>query len=228
MSAATHVVAIDGPSASGKSTTAREVATRLGLVHLNSGLLYRAITWSALRDGWIGAPGFDRRLAAVRIELDPDPPTFRLKVDGERPGPWLQSAEVTARVSEVSARAAVRERVNRALRAAADEAGLVVDGRDIGTAVFPDAFLKIFLTASAEERARRRLAERRAEAREDDEDELTAEADRLRERDRYDASRVIDPLARAEDAVELDSTKRGRAEIVDEIVRLYEARASRT
>ncbi len=228
MSAATRVVAIDGPSASGKSTTAREVATRLGLVHLNSGLLYRAVTWVALRDGWIDAPEFDRRLAALRLELEPDAPTFRLKIDGERPGSWLQSAEVTARVSEVSALAAVRERVNEALRAASADAGLVVDGRDIGTAVFPDAFLKIFLTASAEERARRRLAERRADAREDDEGELSAEAERLLERDRYDASRVIAPLARAEDAVELDSTERGRAEVVDEIVRLYEARASRS
>lgn len=226
MSAAGHVVAIDGPSASGKSTTAREVATRLGLVHLNSGLLYRAVTWVSLRDGWIDAPEFDRRLAALRLELEPDPPTFHLKVDGERPGPWLQSAEVTARVSEVSARPVVRDRVNTALRAAAEEAGLVVDGRDIGTAVFPDAFLKIFLTASAQERARRRLAERRAD--ENDEGALTAEAGRLLERDRYDASRVIAPLARAEDAVELDSTERGRAEVVDEIVRLYEARASRS
>ncbi len=225
MTTAGPVVAIDGPSASGKSTTAREVAIRLGLVHLNSGLLYRAVTWAALRDGWIDAPGFERRLAVLRLELEPDAPTFRLKVDGERPGPWLQSAEVTARVSEVSARAVVRERVNGALRAAAEEAGLVIDGRDIGTAVFPDAFLKIFLTASAEERARRRLAERRAD--EKDEGALTAEAGRLLERDRYDASRVIAPLARAEDAVELDSTERGRAEVVDEIVRLYEARASR-
>lgn len=229
MNAARLVVAIDGPSASGKSTTAREVAIRLGLVHLNSGLLYRAVTWVALRDGWIDAPEFDRRLAALRLELEPDAPTFRLLVDGERPGPWLQSAEVTARVSEVSARAVVRERVNEALRAASADAGLVVDGRDIGTAVFPDAFLKIFLTASAEERARRRLAERRADPGDGEQDEgaLTAEADRLRERDRYDASRVIAPLARAEDAVELDSTERGRAEVVDEIVRLYEARTSR-
>lgn len=221
MSDTPRVVAIDGPSASGKSTTAREVATRLGFVHLNSGLLYRAVTWSALRDGWIGAPDFDRRLAGLRLELEPDPPTFHLRVDGERPGPWLQSAEVTACVSEIAARGAVRERVNEALRAAAAGTGLVVDGRDIGTVVFPDAFLKIFLTATAEERARRRLAERRGGA---EADAVNAEADRLRERDRYDASRVIAPLARAEDAIELDSTERGRTEMVDEIVRLYEAR----
>jgi cytidylate kinase len=224
MNTSARVVAIDGPSASGKSTTAHEVAIRLGLVHLNSGLLYRAITWTALRDGWIDAPDFDSRLAALNIELELDPPTFRLRVDEERPGAWLQSSVVTARVSEVSARPVVRERVNRALRAASGSAGLVIDGRDIGTAVFPDAFLKVFLTATAEERARRRLAERREET---EADAVTAEAHRLRERDRYDASRVIAPLARADDAVELDSTARGRAEVVDEIVRLYEARASR-
>ena len=221
-----QVIAIDGPSASGKTTTAREVAVRLGLAHLNSGLLYRAVTWTALRDGWIDAPDFESRLAGLRLGLEPDPPSFRLRVDGERPGPWLQSAEVTARVSEVSARRAVRGRVNEVLRAASAGTGLVIDGRDIGTAVFPDAFLKIFLTASAEERARRRLAERRADRNVDDEGALTAEAARLRERDRYDASRVIAPLARADDAIELDSTERGRGEVVDEIVRLYEARRS--
>lgn len=226
MTVAREVIAIDGPSASGKTTTAREVAVRLGLVHLNSGLLYRAVTWTALRDGWIEAPDFESRLARLRFELDADPPSFRLKVDDERPGPWLHSAEVTARVSEVSARGAVRARVNEVLCAASAGAGLVIDGRDIGTAVFPDAFLKVFLTASAEERARRRLAERRTAPDADDEGALTAEAARLRERDRYDASRVIAPLARADDAIELDSTERGRTEVVDEIVRLYEARRS--
>ena len=215
------VIAIDGPSASGKSTTAREVATRLGFVHLNSGLLYRAITWSALRDGWIGAPDFDVRLAGVELELCPDPPGFHLRVDGERPGPWLQSAEVTARVSELSARALVRERVNAALRTAAGETGVVIDGRDIGTAVFPDAFLKIFLTASPRERARRRVAERRQEPASGT---LADEESRLRARDRYDASRDIDPLSLAPDAIEIDTTELGRGEVVDEIVRRYEAR----
>jgi len=218
-----RVVAIDGPSASGKSTTAREVAHRLGFVHLNSGRLYRAITWVALRDGWIAAPDFDARLAGLRLELTADPPGFHLRVDGEEQGDWLQSPEVTARVSEVSARPPVREKVNAAMREVGGRHGLVIDGRDIGTAVFPDAFLKIFLTASAEERARRRLVERR---RPTEADEVEAEATRLRERDRKDSSREVAPLARADDAIELDTTERGRGEVVDEIVRLYEARKS--
>lgn len=216
-----RVIAIDGPSASGKSSTAREVAGRLGFLHLNSGLLYRAITWVALRDGWISGPGFDRRVAALRLTLQPSPPGFILRVDGERGGPMLQSGEVTARVSAVAAQAVVRETVNAVMRKAGTENNLVADGRDIGTAVFPGAFLKIYLTASPEERARRRLAER-AEA--TPAEAVAAEARRLDERDRYDASRELAPLAKAGDAIELDSTQRGRGEVVDEIVRLYEAR----
>lgn len=218
-----RVIAIDGPSASGKSSTAREVAARLGFVHLNSGLLYRAITWVALRDGWIEAEDFGRRVVALGLTLHPSPPGFTLRVDGERPGSWLQSAEVTARVSAVAARAAVRETVNAVMREAGAATSLVADGRDIGTAVFPDAFLKIYLTASPEERARRRLAER-AEA--TPAEAVAAEARRLGERDRYDAARDLAPLARAPDAIELDTTERGRVEVVDEIVRLYESRDS--
>lgn len=218
-----RVIAIDGPSASGKSSTAREVAVRLGFVHLNSGLLYRAVTWVGLRDGWIEAKDFARRVAALELTLHPSPPGFTLRVDGERPGSWLQSAEVTARVSAVAARAAVRETVNAVMREAGAAMSLVADGRDIGTAVFPDAFLKIYLTASPEERARRRLAER-AEA--TPTEAVAAEARRLGERDRYDAARELAPLARAPDAIELDTTERGRPEVVEEIVRLYESRDS--
>ena len=215
-----RVVAIDGPSASGKSSTAREVAARLGFLHLNSGLLYRAITWVALRDGWISGEDFGQRVVALGLTLRPSPPGFILRIGGERSGPMLQSAEVTARVSAVAAQAVVRETANAVMRQAGAADSLVADGRDIGTAVFPDAFLKIYLTASPEERARRRLMERSeatpAEA-------IEAEARRLGERDRYDAARELAPLAKAEDAIELDTTERSRGEVVDEIVRLYEA-----
>ena len=220
---AVRVIAIDGPSASGKSTTARDVAEHLGFVHLNSGLLYRAIAWTALRDGWIGAPDFDDRVAGIEFTLVPDPPSYRLRVNGARPGDWLHSAEVSRRASQVAERRSVRDRVNAALRSAAHDAGLVVDGRDIGTEVFPDAFLKIFLVASPEERARRRLSDSETEL---GADELATEAERLRERDERDSARVIAPLARADDAVELDNTERSRGEVVEEIVRLYEAKRS--
>lgn len=216
--AAPGIVAIDGPSASGKSSTARDVAARLGMMHLNSGLVYRAITWAALRDGWLLAPDFDDRLASLEFELIPASPAFRLGLAGEEPGRWLQSAEVTARVSDVAERGAVRARVLDLLRAAGRATDLVVDGRDIGTAVFPEATLKIFLTAAAEERARRRLQERREPA---PAAAVAAEASRLRERDRQDSSRIIAPLSRAEDAVELDTTHLARADVVERIVELY-------
>lgn len=220
---ASHVIAIDGPSASGKSTTARDVAERLGFVHLNSGLLYRAVAWIALRDGWIDAPDFAARMKNIEFELTPDPPSYRLRVNGERPGSWLQSAEVSRRASQVAERQVVRDHVNEALRAAAHGAGLVVDGRDIGTEVFPGAFLKIFLVARPEERARRRLSEDEETL---DAELLAAEAERLRERDERDSGRTVAPLARADDAIELDNTERSRGEVVEEIVRLYEARRS--
>lgn len=222
--ATTPVIAIDGPSASGKSTTARDVAERIGFVHLNSGLLYRAIAWTALRDGWIDAADFDARVTNIELDLTPSPPSYQLRVNGERTGPWLHSAEVSRRASQIAERPAVRDAVNAALRAAAGHAGLVVDGRDIGTEVFPDAFLKVFLVASPEERARRRLADDEKPL---DPDELAAEAERLRERDERDSARVHAPLIRADDGVELDNTERSRGEVVEEIVRLYEARRSK-
>jgi cytidylate kinase len=217
------VVAIDGPSASGKSSTARDVARRLGLVHVNSGLLYRAITWAGLRDGWIDTPEFEKRLHAMIIELRLDPPTYELWVDGERAHDWLKSAEVTAGVSRVAARSDVRDRVNEALRAAARTGGVVVDGRDIGTAVFPDALLKIFLTARVEERARRRLAERGSSV---GLEIVAREVNRLVERDRLDSTRILAPLLKADDAIEIDTTAKDAAAVVDEIVHLFEARSA--
>ncbi|MGD8495454.1 MAG: (d)CMP kinase [Gemmatimonadales bacterium] len=221
--AAPRVIAIDGPSASGKSSTARDVAVRLGFVHLNSGLLYRAVTWTALRDGWYTAPDFDRRVGALQLDLVPTGSEFALRMGGERPGAWLQSAAVTGRVSSVAERGAVRDAVNAVMRRAGAATSLVADGRDIGTVVFPDAFLKIYLTASPDERARRRLSEW-AEA--TPAEAIAAEARRLTARDRHDAGREIAPLSRADDAIEIDTTEMGRVEVVDEIVRLYESRKS--
>lgn len=213
------VIAIDGPSASGKSSTAHDVAARLGWIHLNSGLLYRALTWIALRDGWYAEDSVEKYLTNLHFTFFPDPPSYRVAVGGDLLGAELRSAEVTRRVSALSARPEVRRMVVEQLRSAAADLPLVVDGRDIGTVVFPDASLKIFLTADPRERARRRLAERReptpAEA-------IDAEAARLRERDRLDSTREVAPLVRAEDAVELDTTRLTRDDVVDEIVRLYE------
>lgn len=222
---ASVAIAIDGPSASGKSTTAREVAATLGLVHLNSGLLYRAVTWIALRDGWNSDREFTSGLARLKISLVPAPPEFELRIDGCVPGAWLQASEVNARVSAVSARADVRERVTEALRAAAAQMSIVMDGRDIGTVVLPEATLKIFLTAAPDVRARRRLAESPGEP---TEESVSGEVARLAERDRLDAARQIAPLARADDAVELDTTSLTPREVVAKIVELYRAKLPST
>lgn len=218
-----RVIAIDGPSASGKSTTARQVAAALGLVHLNSGLLYRAITWVALRDAWRSDSDWAAGLASLHISLEPSPPEFLLRIDGSPAGASLDAAELNSRVSAVAARPDVRQRVLEVIHASAAGTGAVIDGRDIGTAVFPDAALKVFLTASPDERARRRLAE---QPREVDDAAVSEEIARLGERDHLDATRQLAPLVRAGDAVDLDTTNLSPAEVVARIVALWEQRAS--
>lgn len=219
-----RVVAIDGPAASGKSTTARRVAERLGFVHLNSGLLYRAITWYALREGWgVDAPELETGVGEIDVALVPDGPGLRVEVDGTDPGAALQAPPVSSRVSAVSARPAVRAVVFRHLRAARERFDLVCDGRDIGTTVFPDADVKVFLVAEPAERARRRLLERGDTP---SEEEVAREAERLRARDEADAAREHSPLRRAPDAVEIDTTDRAPEEVVSAIVGLVADRGA--
>lgn len=199
-----RVIAIDGPAASGKSTTARRVAERLGFLHVNSGLFYRAITWAALREGLIGE---EPRLRLLVSELDVEPVVgagfVDVRVEGEAPAGELQGRDVSAYVSKVSAYGFVRDRVLTLLRAAAELADLVCDGRDIGSVVFPHASLKIFLVADLRERARRRLLDYRADP---SDEAIVAEAERLAARDRTDSTRERAPLIRAPDAVEIDTT----------------------
>jgi len=200
------IVAIDGPAASGKSSTARAVAERLGFAHLDSGALYRAFTLVALD---AGLPMVGTRIAALGAER---PVRLALTADGFHPeaagvdvSEAVRRADVTAHVSAVAALPEVRDAVNVLLREAAGlhTRGVVVDGRDIGTVVFPDARLKIFLSASAAERARRRLLQ---ESQVVSPAALAAETARLTARDAADASRAVAPLRRAADAVPLDTT----------------------
>jgi len=213
-----RVIAVDGPAASGKSSTARSVARRLGFVHVNSGLLYRAITWWALDRGIAGdGPAIEAAVPGLDVELVPAQSGFDVSVEGTRPGPGLESPEVTARVSAVSTLPAVREVVLERLRRAGRLHEIVCDGRDIGTAVFPGADLKIFLVADADERARRRLRQRAAPF---TEDEVERETRRLEGRDRLDRSRPLSPLRRAPDAIEIDTTSMPPDEVVDAILEL--------
>lgn len=210
------VIAIDGPSASGKSTTARAVAEALGFAHLDSGSLYRGVTVVALREasrrGLTGQDGLASlgpetilRAAEDRgLMLQPDGKGFAAYLEGEPAEEALRSLEVTAHVSAIAAIPVVREWVNSRLRAMV-RAGqdVVVDGRDIGTVVFPDADLKIFLTASAETRAGRRISQRGQTI---DPGYLEVESQALAARDRADSSRQVAPLRAANDAVHLDTT----------------------
>lgn len=208
------VIAIDGPSASGKSSTARAVAEALGFAHLDSGALYRGVTLVALRESVLPEAGepsrsFDAeqvlRAAEDRgLMLQPDGAGFAAYLDGEPVDDALRGAAVTRHVSAVSAVPVVREWVNTRLRQLV-RAGrdVVVDGRDIGTVVFPEADLKIFLTATAEARAGRRLTQRGQRS---IPEELGREAELLASRDHADSTRAVAPLRRADDAVDLDTT----------------------
>jgi cytidylate kinase len=213
------VVAIDGPAASGKSSTAAAVARRLGLLHVDSGALYRGVTRVALDLGPSAAPREILRAAEERgLTLRPGRTGAELVLDGRPAEDRIRSAEVTASVSAVSALPEVREWVNVRLRGLAGPGRvLVLDGRDIGTAVFPDAAVKVFLVAAPEVRAGRRLRQRGEAV---TPEQVATEADRIARRDQADASREVAPLKPAPDAVRLDTSALSFGEQVDRIVAL--------
>lgn len=213
------VIAIDGPAASGKSSTAQWVAERLTFRHVDSGSLYRGITAAMLRTG---APSADWTADAVleqgaRISLRPEATSFLLLIDGEPAEEELRGSTVTEHVSQVARMPEVRAWVNDRVREAAQEHDVVVDGRDMGTAVFPAAPLKIFLIADPWERARRRLIQRLGRGPADD--EIAAETDQIVQRDAKDATQTV----QAADAILLDTTYLTQAEQVERIVALARA-----
>lgn len=231
---ASRVIAIDGPSASGKSSTARSVAQSLGFAHLDSGALYRGVTLVGLREAgkrglWpldpAGGvePGVILRAAEDRgLKLLPDDAGFATYLEGEPVGDEIRSPEVTAHVSAVSALPVVREWVNSYLRSMVRAGSdVVIDGRDIGTVVFPDAELKIFLTATPEARAGRRIEQRGHTV---DPDRLRSEAAALAARDLADSTRPVAPLRRAEDAIDVDTTSMAFDDQVAFIVNLARER----
>jgi CMP/dCMP kinase len=211
------LVTIDGPAGSGKSSVARAVAGRLGVVNLNTGAAYRAAALLALREGADVDDGARLAELARRVGLDPD----GALIDGVRvPEADLRAPEVSAAASKVSARPELREVLLPVQRAAAEEArergGAVVEGRDIGTVVLPAAELKVYLSAAPEERARRRASQTGREG----------ELDRIREaiatRDRQDSEREVSPLKPAPDAVVLDTTALSLDEVISRVLDLAE------
>ncbi len=216
----THlVIAIDGPAASGKSSTAQWVASQLGIKHVDSGAIYRALTAVAIERNvdatqWTA----DTVLAETsRITMIPGERTFIPLIDGARQDERLRGSDVTAGVSVVAQMQPARAWVNAQVRAAAVEHAVVVDGRDIGTVVFPDATLKIFLVADSWERARRRLQQRLG--RSPAESEIADETELLVRRDAADQTHTF----QARDAVLLDTTYLTQAEQVARIVALAKA-----
>ncbi len=213
------VVAIDGPSGSGKSSTSRGVATRLGLRYLDTGAMYRAVTWWMLQHG---VPVDDPAAVAARageptIVSGTDPADPTITVDGTDVAAEIRTSEVTGAVSPVSAVPQVRARLLELQRAAIDGGDIVVEGRDIGSVVAPDAEVKIYLTADASARAARRAAEEGGS-------DLSATESSLLARDRIDSTRTASPLTMAEGAVHVDTTPYTLDEVVDLIARLVEDR----
>jgi len=220
-----RVIAIDGPAASGKSSTAALVAKGLGWAHLDSGALYRALTLAALDnlgEGWSGQ-GIVALAEELPVRLVLVGDEFRPEVAGVDVEDAIRSERVTRHVSAVAAIPAVRAWVNAQQREAAAHhpSGVVVDGRDIGTVVFPDAPLKVFLTATPDERARRRLSQR---GRVIGPGEVQRESQALAARDEADTTRPVAPLKPAPDAVLLDSTALTLAEQVRQVVELARRR----
>jgi CMP/dCMP kinase len=219
MTGAAGIVAVDGPSGSGKSTVARGVARALGFEVLDTGAMYRAVTLAALEAGV--SLGDEEACAKLAQASTIDVTRGVTTLDGRDVSAEIRGPEVTAAVSLVSAHPAVRRVLVDRQRAWADQhGGGVVEGRDIGTVVFPDAAVKVFLTASDDERARRRHRDEAAAAREV---EVEAVREALRTRDHIDSSRIVSPLRAADDAVVIDTTGRGVDDVVAEIVARFRA-----
>lgn len=216
------VIAVDGPSGSGKSSTARGVAQRLGLAYLDTGAMYRAITWALLERGvdLSDTEAIAKAAADVALHAGTDPLAPTIEADGVDVSGPIRGTDVTSNVSLVAAVPDVRAILVRAQRSAIEEAtgqGIVVEGRDIGTAVAPEAPVKVYLVADAAARARRRASEL-------GHDDHGATQEALARRDHLDSSRTASPLAMADDAVLIDGTELTLDEVIDRVVALVEER----
>lgn len=212
-------IAIDGPAAAGKSTVAKIVAERLTYVYIDTGAMYRAITYKALKEGMdlndeaemIGL------LNRTTIELLPGESGQKVLLDGNEVTSEIRTAEVTNKVSYASVHEQVRREMVRRQQLFAAEGGVVMDGRDIGTHVLPDAEVKVFLLASVEERAQRRHTENTKKGFPSDFEKLKEE---IAARDKIDSEREVAPLKKAEDAVEIDTTSLSIEDVVNKIMAL--------
>jgi CMP/dCMP kinase len=217
-----RIIAIDGPAGAGKTTTAREVARRLGYMHLDTGAMYRAIALKVLREGCplddeerIGQIAQEARVALLLGQRGQ-----QVILDDEDVSDLIRSPEVTQAVTPVCEVGSVRERMVELQREIGSTGEVVVEGRDIATVVFPQAQLKIYLVADLEERARRRLRELEAAGRPSPLSQVMAQ---IETRDRRDQERNLAPLRQAPDAVRVDTTHLNFDQQVEEIIRLFQA-----
>lgn len=221
------MIAIDGPAASGKSTTARRVAERLGYMYIDTGAMYRAATLAVLR---AGIDPDDRHeveeLASrttIRLERNPDG-MLRTLLDGEDVSTAIRSYDVTEHVSAVSSYPRVREHLVELQQRMGETGGVVLDGRDIGTVVFPDADVKVFMVADLRARAERRHAELSSDESKTDIGGLEAD---LRRRDHLDSTRALSPLTKADDAIEIDTSYMSIDDQVEKVLDLAEQKGAR-
>lgn len=216
-------IAIDGPAASGKSTTARLVAKKLGYLYIDSGAMYRAVTLKALREGIPTTD--DAALAKIagqaKIEFTKNGDELRVLLDNEDVTEAIRTPEIAKHISPVAANPKVREILVARQQELGKAGGVVMDGRDIGTVVFPDAELKVYMKASAEERARRRVNELKERGIQADYQKVLQE---IKRRDKADSTRRHGPLRAAADAIIIDTTHLTIDEQVEKIYRLAKER----
>lgn len=215
------VVAIDGPAGAGKSTIAKRVAERLGFTYIDTGAMYRAVAlWGSRQNVDPGDMHRMEQLAmAAQIELEPG----RIRLNGEDVTDAIRSPEVSSGASKIAVIPGVRRAMVDKQRAIGERANVVMEGRDIGTVVFPNADVKIFLDAQPRERVRRRLLEVRAKGEEVAENAL---AEQMKERDRRDSTRADAPLAQAPDAIYLDSTALSIDEVEEAVLKIVRQRVT--
>ncbi|HIW70600.1 MAG TPA: (d)CMP kinase [Candidatus Limosilactobacillus merdipullorum] len=215
-------VAIDGPASSGKSTVAKIIAKKLGLIYCDTGAMYRSVTWAVLnRQIDLADTAAVARLArTIKISFQPGDPDQRVFVDAVEVTKPIREGAVSSHVSAVAAIPTVREAMTMQQRQIADQGGIVMDGRDIGTTVLPNADVKIFLVASAHERALRRYKENQIKGL--DSKPLAEIEAAIKLRDQKDSTRKVSPLKKAADAVELDTTSLSIDQVVDRILNIIE------
>lgn len=212
-------IAIDGPAGAGKSTVAKAVAKELGIIYLDTGAMYRATAYTAIKNGIDVSDevGVSEMLKTLTMDVVYEDGAQQIIVNGFNTTPYLREHYMSKAASDISALPCVRYKLVDIQRELAKTYDLVLDGRDIGTFVLPDANCKIFLVASAEERAKRRVEENRLKGQESDFDTVLKD---IKQRDYNDSHREVAPLKKADDAVELDTTTMTISEVVEAVISL--------